>query len=248
MKRIFASLCFVLVSAWLFAQNTLSLATEHLHEQFWISVNGVLQTTIPVQNICLMGLPEGFHQVQITLNSPERPKVSTKIFVRHGSNNFYITRYTPRKNKYFLREVNYDILTTTRLHLKLGAGYGPHPHHGSNQPLPPPPPGEPDHHVSHPTPHSCSPSCFMQAKKLVESENFDEDRLAVAKHVIRSSSMSAQQIAEIAGLLNFEKNKLELLKYAYPFCRDKMNYLIVESVLNFKSSKDELRDYILNLD
>lgn len=248
MKRIFATLCFILVSAWAIAQNTLSLATEHLHEQFWVSVNGVLQTTIPVQNICLFGLAEGFHQVQITLNSPKRTKINAKIFVRRGSNNFYITRYTPRKNKYFLREVNYDLLTTTQLPLRIESGYGPRPHHGGGQPLPPPPAGAPNHHTSHPTSHTCSPACFTQAKKLVEGENFDDDRLAVAKHVIQHSSMSAQQISEIASLLNFEKNKLELLKYAYPFCRDKMNYFLVENVLNFKSSKDELREFILKAD
>ena len=90
----------------------------------------------------------------------------------------------------------------------------------------------------------CSSQHFNQIKNLIAQKNFENEKVETAKHYLTDEMMTARQIAELANLLNFESTRLDLLKFAYPFCYDKVNYHVVFSTLNFKSSRNELKNYI----
>lgn len=85
---------------------------------------------------------------------------------------------------------------------------------------------------------------FLQLKQSVERNNFDDDKMELLRTVLQNNAVSAQQVKELAQLMSFEKNKLELAKYAYRFTTDRSNYFIVNDVFSFGTSKTELTRYI----
>ena len=87
---------------------------------------------------------------------------------------------------------------------------------------------------------------FSQAKERLRREYSENSKLSLAKQIIDRSLFSSDQVKQMLQLFNFENNKLELAKYAYGRTTDKRNYYIVNEVLAFNNSKDELARYIRN--
>ena len=102
----------------------------------------------------------------------------------------------------------------------------------------------PAHHHDEP---GMNPKNFEEAVRVIKNESFDEKRLDIAKHIVVDNPMSTRQIVNICNLFTFESNKLEFAKFAYPFCVDSNMYFMVDEVFTFKSSKEELHEYIREL-
>lgn len=101
-------------------------------------------------------------------------------------------------------------------------------------------------HSTHAEAQGMHPRDFEEAVRIISEENFDDKRLELAKYIIKSNPMSTRQITRICALFNFEANKLEFAKFAYPYCVDRNRYFLVDEVFNFSSSKDELHKFIQN--
>jgi hypothetical protein len=56
--------------------------------------------------------------------------------------------------------------------------------------------------------------------------------------------MTVSQIAQICRQFSFENNRLELAKFAYPFCVEKHKYYMLNEVFTYDSSKQELNEYL----
>ncbi len=85
---------------------------------------------------------------------------------------------------------------------------------------------------------------FNDAKAQVKKSPFADGKLTLAKQITESNCLSVLQIKEIAKEFSFEDNKLEYLKFAYDFTFEKNKYYLVNDVLSFSSSEDELNSYI----
>lgn len=85
---------------------------------------------------------------------------------------------------------------------------------------------------------------FAEAKDQVQKASFADDKIRIAKQITEANCLSVAQIKEIAKLFSFEDNKLDYLKFAYDFTFEKKKYYMVNDVLNFSSSKEELDNYI----
>jgi hypothetical protein len=85
---------------------------------------------------------------------------------------------------------------------------------------------------------------FAEAKEQVKKASFADDKIRIAKQITEANCLSVAQIKEIAKLFSFEDNKLDYLKFAYDFTFEKKKYYMVNDVLNFSSSKEELDNYI----
>lgn len=92
-----------------------------------------------------------------------------------------------------------------------------------------------------------NPQDYDYAYKMIADESFDSSRLELAKMVVSTNPMTANQIMGICKLFSFESNKLDFAKCAYRHCTDKNRYFLINEVFNFESSKRELRDYIMGL-
>lgn len=85
---------------------------------------------------------------------------------------------------------------------------------------------------------------FYSLKSVVANASFDSNKLMIAKQAIANNYLTAAQVAELANLMSFESNKLDLAKSAYTFTVDKQNYFLLNNVFSFSSSIRELNNYI----
>lgn len=89
-----------------------------------------------------------------------------------------------------------------------------------------------------------SPTDFASAKKSISSKSFAEDKITLAKQVLRSNCVSTDQVVEVMGLFTFEENKLEFAKMAYSKTVDNQNYYKVNDAFTYSSSIDELNEFL----
>lgn len=124
---------------------------------------------------------------------------------------------------------------------------------------PPPPSGHNHNHNNNPAPNpvyvpgysgrvGCpmpmNPTTFSQAKTTISKNSFEDTKLTIAKQVIKSNCLTANQVKEICELFTFEGSKLDFAKYAYPLTYDVENYFVVNQVFTFESSIEELANHI----
>ena len=87
-------------------------------------------------------------------------------------------------------------------------------------------------------------SSINSMKASLEKQTFEDTRMKMAKDIIRRNCYSCEQIKELLGLFTFEKNKLDLAKFAYESCTDKGNYYMMNDAFSFSSSVDELTEFL----
>lgn len=85
---------------------------------------------------------------------------------------------------------------------------------------------------------------FLRAKQTIGKVDFASDKLAIAKQVIKSNCLTAEQVKELTALFDFESDKLKFAKFAYLYTFDIENYFIINDVFEFSSSIKQLDDYI----
>lgn len=88
------------------------------------------------------------------------------------------------------------------------------------------------------------PHEFESVKESVSKEWLESNRLSTTKFIIDKYNFTTLQVRELMMLFAFEKNKLEVAKYAYRKTVDKHNYHQVNEVFSFNSSKDELARFL----
>ncbi len=91
---------------------------------------------------------------------------------------------------------------------------------------------------------SMSSSDFASAKKSVSSKSFAEDKMTLAKQILKANCVSTGQVIEMMGLFTFEENKLEFAKMAYARTTDNQNYYRVNDAFTYSSSIDELNEFL----
>ncbi len=85
---------------------------------------------------------------------------------------------------------------------------------------------------------------FESVKQAIDKEWLESNKLSSAKFIIDKNNFTTMQVRELMMLFSFEKNKLEVAKYAYRKTVDKHNYYQVNDVFNFSSSKEELARFL----
>ena len=61
---------------------------------------------------------------------------------------------------------------------------------------------------------SMSPNDFVNAKKTIESQSFEDSKLTIAKQIAMSNCLTSSQVKEIIELFNFEISRLDFAKTA----------------------------------
>lgn len=85
---------------------------------------------------------------------------------------------------------------------------------------------------------------FANVKKTIETKNFEDSKIKIAKQVIDNNCLLSSQVKEIMMLFNFEETRLDLAKYAYGHTYDIGNYYKLNDAFKFEASIDELDEFI----
>lgn len=94
--------------------------------------------------------------------------------------------------------------------------------------------------------YTMSSADFSQALSSIKGKTFSDSKLTLAKQITKSNCLTAAQISKITNLFDYENNKLEYAKFAYPFCYNPENYWKVNEAFEFESSIEELNEFIEN--
>lgn len=90
-----------------------------------------------------------------------------------------------------------------------------------------------------------TPERYESMLQAVKNQDFDDNKLRVAKQIIKQNAcLTVNQLVGILKLFDFERNKLELAKFAYHYVYDIENYYKVNNVFDFDSSIKKLDAYI----
>jgi len=87
-------------------------------------------------------------------------------------------------------------------------------------------------------------SDFFNLKQVLRRENFENNRLALARQNIGASYFTVEQVRQLMQLFAFEDNKLEIATFAYGQTVDKNNYFRLCEELSYSRSKDQLTQFI----
>lgn len=201
------------------------------HQTFWLFVDDVLQNENAVHSIRINNLwPDEFY-IRVELDNKNQDCVGRFVDFRHPQG-FSIVQ---RGNLLGLESTHGNIRPELTMDLLMAT------------PLPPMPPAPQLEIVQPPVPMGMNPRDFDEAVALLSKETFDDTRLATAKQIVARNPMTVNQIAQICRLFTYESNKLELAKFAYPYCIEKNKYYMLNEVFTYDSSKQELNDYIRGL-
>lgn len=85
---------------------------------------------------------------------------------------------------------------------------------------------------------------FVSAKKSISSKSFAEDKMTLAKQILKSNCVSTDQVIDMMGIFTFEENKLEFAKMAHSRTVDNQNYYKVNDAFTYSSSIDELNEFL----
>lgn len=198
------------------------------HQAFWLFVDDVLQNETAVHSIRINNIWPGEFYIRVELDNGSQDCVGRFVDMRHPQGFSIVQRgnligLEPTQGN-IRPELIMDLLTATPLPLM-----PPTPQVGIVQP---------------PVPHGMSSNDFDAAMAMLSNEKFDDTRLTLAKQIVASNPMTVSQIAQICRQFSFESNKLELAKFAYPFCVEKHKYYMLNEVFTYDSSKQELNEYL----
>lgn len=85
---------------------------------------------------------------------------------------------------------------------------------------------------------------FSDASRSVETKDFEDSKLTVAKQIGRDRCFTADQVKAIMAVFSFEDSKLEFAKYAYDRTHDIGNYYKINDAFTFESSVEELNKFL----
>jgi hypothetical protein len=85
---------------------------------------------------------------------------------------------------------------------------------------------------------------FDKAVASIKAQSFEENKLMVAKQVIKGNYLNCAQIKVVMGLFSFEQSKLDFAKAAYAKCVEPSSYYLINDAFTFSASVDELNEFI----
>lgn len=72
--------------------------------------------------------------------------------------------------------------------------------------------------------------------------SFDSNKISYAQFAIRNSGIQVHQLSIMLHKMNFDKNRLELALFAYPYTIDRQNYFMLRSAFSFQSNFRKLME------
>ena len=84
-------------------------------------------------------------------------------------------------------------------------------------------------------------------KSQLLKQTLDKKRVLIAKLAINEYCLSANQIRDVLSLFTMDKYKLDVAKFAYGHCVDRINYGRVKDAFSMTGTKALLDNYINTL-
>lgn len=87
-------------------------------------------------------------------------------------------------------------------------------------------------------------SDYNSAKNSIKKKSFADDKMTLAKQILKGNCVSTEQVIGMMGLFSFEDDKIAFAKNAYEKTTDPQNYYRVNDGFTFSRSTDELNEFL----
>lgn len=239
----------VLLSAQLRAAPVIVNFASERGVPFQLVFDGQPLTRGGVRQVSIDRLAPGFHWAEFRIPTPYGRAVNyrTRVFLDPGLETSYVliarSGFAPALRKVaavplgfgrgtgrraYPDDVIYD--DTNRAPNAPADSYGTYP----------PGPG-----AGYPSPYQVmSPRDVDGLAQALAARPFDSDKLLVARQALRETGIRADDLRLLLNQFEFDKDKLELAKYAYPTVADRQNFYRVYDTFRFTSSARELQEFV----
>ncbi|QJX46858.1 DUF4476 domain-containing protein [Hymenobacter taeanensis] len=89
-----------------------------------------------------------------------------------------------------------------------------------------------------------SPQDVSQLMQAVQRQSFDDYKLPILRDALRESAIESEDLRQLLSTLTFDRNRVELAKYAYPRVADPQRFYQVYEAFDFQGSVQELQRYV----
>jgi hypothetical protein len=93
-----------------------------------------------------------------------------------------------------------------------------------------------------------SREAIRNAKRMIEDQRFEADRLRIAKDAAHDLPMKTVDVLDILQMFTYESSRLDFAKFAYSRTVDPENYSIVFEAFKYTGSIRDLEDYMYDRD
>jgi hypothetical protein len=97
-------------------------------------------------------------------------------------------------------------------------------------------------------PRISSREAIHNAKRMMDDQRFEADRLRIAKNAARDLPLRTIDVLDMMNMFTFESTKLEFSKFAYSRIVDPQNYSMVFEAFKYTGSIKNLEDYMYERD
>lgn len=225
LKKIFYAFVMTLVSLALQAQETRIVVFSENGEPFYLYMNNQLQNKLPQKQVSVDNLVLKDYQITIEFQDIYKPKVRKDLRVKTGREEVYVVyfeneKYTLdyyTKAKKGMYSKTYSPTFAQEIEMYQGK-------YGCAKPI--------------------SDELFNNHKNKIEQQIFEEAKYQASLNLAQTSCISSSQLGKLALLIEFETERLELLKKAYSYVHDRSNLLNLSELFTFPESMNEFRKHI----
>lgn len=225
LKKIFFAFVLTLVSFVVYAQETRILVFSENGEPFYLYMNNQLQNKLPQKQVSVGNLVLKDYQITIEFQDIHKQKIRKDLRVKTGreevyvvyseNGNYVLDYYTKAKKGMYSPSFSSPVLQE----LEMYQGK-----YGCAKPL--------------------SDELFNNHKNKVEQQVFEDAKYQASLNLIQTTCISSTQLGKLAILIEFETERLELLKKAYSYIYDRNNILNLSELFTFPESMNELKKHI----
>ena len=86
---------------------------------------------------------------------------------------------------------------------------------------------------------------FQTFYKEMKNEPFKDDRMKLLNAALAGSDFTSAQCLQLTKLYTFDDDRMEIMKIMYPRIVDKEAFFTVINTLTFSSSKEKMKDFII---
>lgn len=90
----------------------------------------------------------------------------------------------------------------------------------------------------------CTDRQFKNILKEVDEHSFDDDKVVVIKKHVAKKNLHVSQLIELVEQLTYDDSRLEVLLFAYPYCKEKRHYRETLSSLTYYDSREKVEEMI----
>jgi hypothetical protein len=124
----------------------------------------------------------------------------------------------------------------------------PYPNSAPNYPHGSGYPSGPSYPNSYPgngvTTYVMTPQDVNSLLQSVQRQSFDDNKLPILREALRESAIESEDLKRILSTLTYDRNRVELAKYAYPRIADPQRFYLVYEAFDFQTSAQELQRFV----